>query len=387
MSTTITLCLAGDVMLGRGVDQMLPHPCDPELFERYVGDAREYLALAERENGPLPETVEPGYVWGDGLEILDEEAPEVRVVNLETAVTLSDEHWPSKGIHYRMSPDNVAVLEAAELDVCSLANNHVLDWGYPGLEETLRRLDDRGLQRAGAGEDIEEAQRPAVVDLTGEGRVLVFGLCSGDAGVYRRWRATADRPGLWLIEDFSDATADAVGEVVEAWAEPSDLVVASMHWGGNWGWEVPASHVQFGRALVERAGVDVVHGHSSHHVRACEIHRGSPILYGCGDLITDYEGIGGHEQYRGELGAMYFPRMDAASGELEELVVRPTRLERMRLNRPTPGEVEWVAEVLRRTGERFGTRVEVRGDCRIVVGGTPQHHASGASERSTVPRC
>jgi poly-gamma-glutamate synthesis protein (capsule biosynthesis protein) len=366
MNTTITLCLAGDVMLGRGVDQMLPHPCDPELFERYVGDAREYLALAEREGGPLPDTVEPGYVWGDGLEILVEEAPDVRVVNLETAVTRSVERWPSKGIHYRMSPENAAALEAAGIDVCSLANNHVLDWGYPGLEETLRTLDGRGLLRAGAGEDLEEAKRPAVVELGGKGRVLVFGLCGSDAGVYVRWGAAEERPGLWLVEDFSEATAEAVGEVVDRWKRPSDLAVASVHWGGNWGWEVPESHVCFGRALVEWAGIDVVHGHSSHHVKACEIHDGRPILYGCGDLITDYEGIGGHEQFRGELGAMYFPRMDVASGELEELVVRPTLLKRMRLNRPSDEEVEWVAEVLRRTGDRFGTRVEMEGEGRIL---------------------
>lgn len=114
-------------MTGRGIDQILPHPVDPRLYEPWVTDAREYVGLAERANGPVPRPVDFAYVWGDALAELDAAAPDLRIVNLETAVTRNDEPWLGKGINYRMHPENVACLAAARLDCCTLANNHVLD--------------------------------------------------------------------------------------------------------------------------------------------------------------------------------------------------------------------------------------------------------------------
>jgi poly-gamma-glutamate capsule biosynthesis protein CapA/YwtB (metallophosphatase superfamily) len=72
-------------------------------------------------------------------------------VNLETALTASEDAWPGKGIHYRTGPENGRALAAAGIDCCALANNHVLDWGYAGLAETLRTLAALGIRHAGAG--------------------------------------------------------------------------------------------------------------------------------------------------------------------------------------------------------------------------------------------
>lgn len=90
------------------------------------------------------------YVWGASLAELDRAAPHVRVVNLETSVTKSDAYWRGKGIHYRMHPDNTRCLVVAGVDCCVLANNHVLDWGYSGLEETLETLHAIGKVRRSA---------------------------------------------------------------------------------------------------------------------------------------------------------------------------------------------------------------------------------------------
>lgn len=122
----MTLFLAGDVMTGRGIDQILPHSVDPVLHEPYVTDAREYVRLAEEVSGPIPAEVPPEYVWGDALPELDRVGPDLRIVNLETAVTTSDEWWRGKVVHYRMHPGNVDALRAAKLDACVLGNNHVL---------------------------------------------------------------------------------------------------------------------------------------------------------------------------------------------------------------------------------------------------------------------
>lgn len=141
----VTIFLCGDVMLGRGVDQILPHPGDPTLREAYVLDARDYVELAEAVNGPIPRPVDFSWPWGDALPVLDAEVPDARVVNLETSITRSDEFAPGKAVHYRMNPANLPCLRAALPDACVLANNHVMDFGRWGLEETLDVLAEARL--------------------------------------------------------------------------------------------------------------------------------------------------------------------------------------------------------------------------------------------------
>jgi poly-gamma-glutamate capsule biosynthesis protein CapA/YwtB (metallophosphatase superfamily) len=169
---SLTLFLCGDVMVGRGIDQVLPHPCDPELYEPYVRDAREYIELAERAHGPIPRSIDPSYLWGDALPELAKRAPDARIINLETSITDNGKPWPGKGIHYRMHPRNIACLSAARVDCCVLANNHVLDFGYTGLEDTTDALCAAGIQGAGAGCDQKEAARPARIRVPGDRRVM-----------------------------------------------------------------------------------------------------------------------------------------------------------------------------------------------------------------------
>ena len=170
----VTLLLCGDVMTGRGVDQILPHPGDPRLAEPLVRDARGYVELAETANGPIPRPVAFSYPWGDALAAPEWSAADVRLVNLESSVTRSDRRWSGKDVHYRMHPDNVPCLTAARVDACALANNHVLDYGRPGLLETLDALRGAGVKVAGAGRDLAEARRPAVVELASGSRVVAI---------------------------------------------------------------------------------------------------------------------------------------------------------------------------------------------------------------------
>ena len=148
-SRHITLALCGDVMIGRGIDQILPHPAGPRLHEPYVASALRYVELAERAHGAIPRPVGFAYVWGEALAELARIRPDRRVLNLETSVTRRGMPYP-KGINYRMSPENAPCLTAAGVDCCVLANNHVLDWGEIGLEDTLTTLHRVGLATAGA---------------------------------------------------------------------------------------------------------------------------------------------------------------------------------------------------------------------------------------------
>ena len=182
-SGLVTLFACGDVMPGRGIDQILPHPGDPELREHYARDANAYVRLAERANGPIPRPAGFSWPWGDALPVVEEAAPDVRVINLETSVTRSADFAPGKAVHYRMSPDNLPCVAAIRPDVCALANNHVLDFGERGLRETLGTLAGAGLAAAGAGLDAAEAWQPAAVPLPGGGRMLVFSCGTASSGI------------------------------------------------------------------------------------------------------------------------------------------------------------------------------------------------------------
>lgn len=351
--------LCGDVMLGRGVDQILAEPCEPTLHESYMDDARDYVALAVQASGEIPWRAPPAYPWGDAIRILDEVAPDARVINLETSITRSPDHDRDKGIHYRMSPENATSLAAARIDVCVLGNNHVLDWGERGLVDTLDTLDRLHIERCGAGHDLDEAIRPAIIELA-EQRIAVFSLAALDAGVPPWWAAGAGRPGVNFVRVLDDAALAAVRRAIEPWQDERTLVVVSLHWGGNWGYGVPDAHRRFAHQLVE-AGVHVVHGHSSHHVKGIEVRHGQLILYGCGDLISDYEGIHGHEQFRGDLGLLYIPTFDRAR-KLGRLVMFPTRMQRLQLRRADAGATAWLEATLTRCGTELGTAATVEDD-------------------------
>ena len=361
----ITVFLCGDVMTGRGIDQILPNPSEPRIYEEVVSDARTYVELAEDVNGPIPRPVDFSYIWGDALAELQRVAPDARIVNLETSVTVSDDAWP-KGINYRMRPANIGCLAAAGIDVCVLANNHVLDYGYSGLFETLETLHQADLRITGAGRTLAEARQPAVVDLAADFRVVVHGLGTETSGIPPSWAADQDLARVNFLFDLSDETAAAIEESVWEIKRSQDVTIASIHWGGNWGYEVSREHIRFAHRLID-SGVDIVHGHSSHHPRPIEVYRNRLILYGCGDFINDYEGIHGYEQYRADLVLMYFATINPAGGDLVQLRMTPMQIRKMRLNRATPRDAEWLTERLARINMGFGSSVEGAEDGSLLL--------------------
>lgn len=351
----LTLFLCGDVMTGRGIDQVLPHPGKPHLFECCVRSALGYVHLAEEKSGPFRRPADFDYIWGDALHALRRAAPDLRIINLETAVTASEDAWPGKGIHYRMHPDNLPCLTAAGIDCCVLANNHVMDWGFQGLKETLASLRCAGIATAGAGLDAAGAAAPALLDVPGKGRVCVFAWAMEDSGVPPDWRAGPARPGVNVLPDLTTRSLKTIARQTHAVKRAGDLVVASLHWGGNWGFGISPQQRDFAHGLIESAAVDVVYGHSSHHVKGMEIYRDKPILYGCGDFLNDYEGIRGHEQFHGDLALMYFLTLE--KGRLTRFAMAPTQIRHFRANAAPESGVRWLMETLNREGRQFGTQV------------------------------
>jgi poly-gamma-glutamate capsule biosynthesis protein CapA/YwtB (metallophosphatase superfamily) len=360
---SVGLFLGGDVMLGRGIDQILPLRGKPALREPFMDDARDYVELAERVSGSIDRPVAFAYPWGDALDELARAAPDARIINLETSVTSSDEFWPGKAIHYRMHPGNLPSLKAAGIDVCLLANNHVLDFGRTGLLETLDALRGAGLRTAGAGRDRDEAWRSARVELAPTRALRVYGLAAANSGVPPEWAPGASRPGIALLPDLSESSARTVAERIPREKRPGEIVVVSIHWGSNWGYTVPAAHIAFAHRLID-SGADLIHGHSSHHPRPIEVYRDRLVLYGCGDLIDDYEGISGHEEYRGDLKLMYFASLDAR-GALTDLRMAAMKPRALRLTRAGAEDARWLASTLTRVSASFGVKFEAGEDATI----------------------
>ena len=136
----IKLSVAGDVMLGRLVDQVLPAHVP-------ATDEERYYIKSLKSAIPRLKYADASYPFGNLLPIFQSDT-DLSIINLETCITTSDSKWP-KTFNYRMHPKNVQVLSEAKIDYCSLANNHVLDYGVQGLKDTMRSLSGAGISFAG----------------------------------------------------------------------------------------------------------------------------------------------------------------------------------------------------------------------------------------------
>ncbi|MGH8865880.1 MAG: CapA family protein, partial [Burkholderiales bacterium] len=248
-----TLALAGDVMLGRLVNE-----------------------LVRRKPAAKP--------WGDVLPVMA--AADARIVNLECAITAHATPWThtKKVFHFRADPAAVKVLRAARIDAVSLANNHVLDFNEAGLLDTLHHLDHAGIAHAGAGHDLDEARRAAFIDADAS-RIALIALTDNEAA----FAASATHPGTYYLPVSTDAdTLAQIGAGIQAARSAgADIVVLSNHWGPNMTQHPPRHFREFAHAAIE-LGADLYFGHSAHLFHGVEIYHGKPILYDTGDFIDDY---------------------------------------------------------------------------------------------------
>jgi poly-gamma-glutamate capsule biosynthesis protein CapA/YwtB (metallophosphatase superfamily) len=169
-----------------------------------------------------------------------------------------------------------------------------------------------------------------------------------------------------LLDDISERTAVRIANRMNDVRQPGDLLLASIHWGSNWGYDIPAKQIAFAHRLIQE-GVAVVHGHSSHHVKAIEVFNGRLILYGCGDFLTDYEGISGYEHFRGDLAVMYVVELHSRSGELLSARLIPMQTRRFRLKRTSTADARWLSDLLNTLGAPFATRTQLDGDNSIIL--------------------
>jgi poly-gamma-glutamate capsule biosynthesis protein CapA/YwtB (metallophosphatase superfamily) len=319
----ITLTLAGDVMLGRGVNETL-HAAHPE---------------------------EP---WGDVLPLLH--SADLRIINLECAITEHKEPWrrTQKVFHFRADPLAIEVLRAARTDACSLANNHTLDFEEQGLLDTLAHLEAAGIRYAGAGRDPEEAARPVLLG----GGVALVAFTDNEPP----FAAAPGKPGTnYLPVSLKPEVLRRVEEAIRAArAAGAETIVFSNHWGPNMVERPKEVFRRFARTVVD-LGADVYYGHSAHVFQGVEIYRGKPILYDTGDFIDDYAV---DPRLRNDRSFLF--RVSVEGGDLRRLELFPVSLPYARVELAKGGEREAILDRMVSLSAEMGTAF-VRREDRLLL--------------------
>lgn len=242
----------GDVMLGRLVNEVL-------------------------KKEPLD------YPWGDTLDIFKK--ANVRMCNLECVVSDKGQPWSAtpKVFHFRTDEKNIEVLGIPPINMVSVANNHVLDFEYEGLDRMIKTLTNAKIVFAGAGSNYLDASTVGEYSMN-HTKIGLIAFTDNESD----WAATEDKPGVFYVPvNLEDERAKNLFELIKKTRDDVDILIVSAHWGPNWGYRPQPDHIPFAKALID-AGADIIFGHSAHVFQGIEIYKGRPILYSTGDFIDDY---------------------------------------------------------------------------------------------------
>ena len=324
----LTLAFTGDVMLGRLVNDRL-------------------------------KSMQPEQVWGDVLPHLAQ--ADLRIVNLECALTTHLQPWSrtDKMFHFRADPEAVRVLQAAHIDACALANNHILDYEEQGLRDTLHILDATGIRHAGAGANAAEAATPAILEAHGDSpcRVALLSYTDNEPD----FAATFEYSGTNYLEVSLHAeTLTRIAEnIAQARAQGADLVVFSNHWGANFVERPSPEFRSFAKRVIE-LGADIYHGHSAHICQGIEIYQGKPILYDTGNFIDDYAV---HPRLRNDRSCLF--KLMFKKGKFCRIELLPVSLSVARVALASGKEFEAICARMEMLCAEFGTKL-MRTDGRLV---------------------
>jgi poly-gamma-glutamate synthesis protein (capsule biosynthesis protein) len=287
----------------------------------------------------------PEYPWGDTLPLFQH--VDVRICNLECALTDWETLWSAypKVFHFRSDAKNVEVLKAAHIDAVSLANNHVLDFEYEGLFDTMNILDTAGIRYAGVGRDRMEAARPALWEAKGK-KLGLIALTDNEPG----WQATEEQAGVFYLPiTLQDKRTEQLLETVRATKDAVEMLIVSAHWGPNWGYSPLPEHVPFAHALIE-AGADIIFGHSCHVVRGIELYNGKPIMYSTGDFIDDYAV---DEVERNDLSFIFVVEVEGQ--QIARLLLYPTLIKDFQARRASTSAREAIVTTMQRLCTQLNT--------------------------------
>ena len=316
----INIGLAGDVMIGRTVD---------EIISRY-GYA---------------------YPWGNMLPLI--RSTDITIINLETTLTNSNK-IVDKTFNFKASPDKIKTLTEANITAVNLANNHILDFSEEGLIETIRMLETANIKYTGAGMNDWEAARPIILTCRNR-KIGMLGFTDNEP----RWRATPSQSGVNFINIFNHADQERALTSIQELKKEVDIAIISIHWGPNMKEKPDNAFVEFAHQMISH-GADIIHGHSAHIFQGIEIFKNKLIIYDTGDFVDDYVV---DRFLRNDLSFFYMVKID--KNEIYRLQLIPARISNYRMNYALGSDSRWCIERIQELSRDFGTQVSSTGEVTL----------------------
>ena len=313
----LVIGLAGDVMIGRGVNSVI-----------------------SRHGYP--------YIWGNLLSTLRN--TDLNIVNLETTLTNSN-HQIFKTFNFKASPDKIRSLTEANITVVNLANNHILDFAEEGLIETLENLNAAGIKYVGAGENEKEAARPVIL-VKNNISIGVLGYTDNEP----RWKAGVLRMGVNYIDISKKTDRSRVLLDLKELKKKTDIAIISIHWGPNMN-EVPNKlFIDFAHEMIQH-GADIIHGHSAHNFQGIEVCDQKLIFYDTGDFVDDYV----VDPYlRNDHSFFYLIELN--KGSIIKAALVPVLISNCQVNIATEGDYKWSLKRMQHLSAKFETIVNDEGE-------------------------
>ena len=262
-------------------------------------------------------------------------AADLFVLNLECCIAEGGTPWPDprKPFFFRAPPAATEVLKRLGVDCVTLANNHALDFGPEALLDTLEHLSSAGIASVGAGRNVEEARRPAILEVDGF-RLAVVG-CSDHPPEFA---AAADSPGIAYGLDWMQTAIAGLD---------AEAVLVTPHWGPNMV-AAPVPHVRRAAAALRAAGATLIAGHSAHVFHGIE----PGILYDVGDFLDDYAV---DSKLRNDLGLLFLVTLDRDGPRALEAV--PLKLEFCHTRLADGDDARWIRRRFRTACAAFDVDV------------------------------
>jgi poly-gamma-glutamate capsule biosynthesis protein CapA/YwtB (metallophosphatase superfamily) len=315
---TVRIILGGDVMLGRLVGQQ---------FRRFG----------------------PGYPLGRIAQMMKQ--ADMTLINLECAITTSQQRWPGrpKAFYFGAPPEAVLSLGGAGVDLVSLANNHILDYGEEGLGDTLRLLQEQKIGFAGAGRNLREARRPSLRERKG----IRFGMVAY-CDHQEDFSAEEDRTGMAYLDlrDRGEALIQMRKSLDQMKEANVDWPILSLHWGPNSVHRPSAEFVEIAHAAID-LGYTILFGHSAHIFHGVEIYRGRPIFYSAGDLVDDYYV---DPELKNDHQLLF--EIETKGGALQRIRFHPVFIMNCQTQHANPEQSEYIASRIVRLSAEMGTEVQ-----------------------------
>lgn len=320
MTEKITIGLAGDVMIGRGVHDAITN------------------------NGY-------SYPWGNVLPLLKN--TDLNIINLEAALTNSTKKvW--KTFNFKATPDRIKTLTQANVTAVNLANNHILDFSEEGLIETLQTLDEAGVKHTGAGMNEKEAEKPIILTLKST-LLGILGFTDNEPG----WKAGTFTSGVNYIDISNEQDCHKTLMKITKLRKQTDLVIVSIHWGPNMQAEPEQYFIDFAHAMIEH-GADIVHGHSAHNFQGIEIYKQRLILYDTGDFVDDYA----VDTYLRNDHSFFFI-VEVSKQQIKKLVLIPVLISKCQVNLAEGEDYKWCMQRITKLSAKFGTTISTDGEIML----------------------